>query len=623
MARNRRGRPRRSWAAPPSPRARAAAAARWRARRVEDRLDVRARRLGVLAAQAVVRSGLQHSTATGWRSSQSMRRARRPRSRRSRPRSRRGSAARPRRSSAWTSAGYASLGSRPRPAVRLVPTNRITGRSSAPRPRRCRRAGARRARPTARARAGARLGTRTSAASDTSPPRTSAARFADIMPRGPDTQIMSILRCESLTRTYPSGGREITVLRDITFELEAGRMLAITGPSGSGKSTLLGLLAGLDRPDARARGPRRPRPRRAQRGRARAAAGRDGRLRVPVLPPDPDAHRARERAGAARAARRGRPRRAPTSCCSASASATAATTTPPSSRAASSSASRWRAPSRTGPKLLFADEPTGNLDAANGQNVVELLAELNRELGHDAGARDARARARRARATACSGCATGPWSRTRRSRERPLPLRPLARLARGPRLAAARAADRGRDRDRRRRARRDQLLHRQPARRRSSGRRARCSAPTSRSRRAGPVRARRPRASSPRSRRATRPAAELARVVSFGAMAYRPGGDDDAARAGARGRPRLPVLRHDRDRARPASGAASPRRAARSPTRRCSRCSAPRSATRSRSARRASSCARPSSTCRATSACAAPSARASTSRARASPRPAC
>jgi putative ABC transport system ATP-binding protein len=33
------------------------------------------------------------------------------------------------------------------------------------------------------------------------------------------------------------------------------------------------------------------------------------------------------------------------------------------------------------PKLLFADEPTGNLDAANGHNVVELLAELNRELG--------------------------------------------------------------------------------------------------------------------------------------------------------------------------------------------------------------------------------------------------
>ncbi|HYN04146.1 MAG TPA: ATP-binding cassette domain-containing protein, partial [Vicinamibacteria bacterium] len=59
---------------------------------------------------------------------------------------------------------------------------------------------------------------------------------------------MSILCCESLTRSYVSGGREITVLRDTTFDLEPGAFLAVTGPSGSGKSTLLGLLAGLDRP---------------------------------------------------------------------------------------------------------------------------------------------------------------------------------------------------------------------------------------------------------------------------------------------------------------------------------------------------------------------------------------
>jgi putative ABC transport system ATP-binding protein len=55
---------------------------------------------------------------------------------------------------------------------------------------------------------------------------------------------MCILRCESLARSYVSGGREITVVRDITFDLEPGGFLAVTGPSGSGKSTLLGLLAG-------------------------------------------------------------------------------------------------------------------------------------------------------------------------------------------------------------------------------------------------------------------------------------------------------------------------------------------------------------------------------------------
>jgi putative ABC transport system ATP-binding protein len=55
-----------------------------------------------------------------------------------------------------------------------------------------------------------------------------------------------MLRAESLTQSYVSGGRELTVLRDITFALEPAAFLAIVGPSGSGKSTLLGLLAGLD-----------------------------------------------------------------------------------------------------------------------------------------------------------------------------------------------------------------------------------------------------------------------------------------------------------------------------------------------------------------------------------------
>ncbi|NIR46385.1 MAG: ABC transporter ATP-binding protein [Gemmatimonadetes bacterium] len=53
---------------------------------------------------------------------------------------------------------------------------------------------------------------------------------------------------EGLEQTYMSGGRPLTVLSDIDLELEEGDAVAIVGPSGSGKTTLLGLLAGLDLP---------------------------------------------------------------------------------------------------------------------------------------------------------------------------------------------------------------------------------------------------------------------------------------------------------------------------------------------------------------------------------------
>ena len=58
-----------------------------------------------------------------------------------------------------------------------------------------------------------------------------------------------ILKVEQLGRTYTSGSRQLTVLEDINFELEEGATLAIVGPSVSGKTTLLGLCAGLDQPD--------------------------------------------------------------------------------------------------------------------------------------------------------------------------------------------------------------------------------------------------------------------------------------------------------------------------------------------------------------------------------------
>lgn len=57
----------------------------------------------------------------------------------------------------------------------------------------------------------------------------------------------SILKVESLSKVYRSGERDLTVLNDVSFAIEEGRSCAIVGPSGSGKTTLLGLCAGLDR----------------------------------------------------------------------------------------------------------------------------------------------------------------------------------------------------------------------------------------------------------------------------------------------------------------------------------------------------------------------------------------
>jgi putative ABC transport system ATP-binding protein len=57
-----------------------------------------------------------------------------------------------------------------------------------------------------------------------------------------------MLFAEHLTKTYRSGDRSLTVLHDISFEIEDGSITSIVGPSGSGKTTLLGLCAGLDHP---------------------------------------------------------------------------------------------------------------------------------------------------------------------------------------------------------------------------------------------------------------------------------------------------------------------------------------------------------------------------------------
>ena len=57
-----------------------------------------------------------------------------------------------------------------------------------------------------------------------------------------------VLQAENLTKTYTSGDKKLTVLNNVSFQAEQGTSLSIIGPSGSGKTTLLGLCAGLDVP---------------------------------------------------------------------------------------------------------------------------------------------------------------------------------------------------------------------------------------------------------------------------------------------------------------------------------------------------------------------------------------
>lgn len=61
---------------------------------------------------------------------------------------------------------------------------------------------------------------------------------------------MALLKVRNLQKSFRNGNKIVTVLKDINLEVEAGSKLAIVGPSGSGKTTLLNILGTIDRPDA-------------------------------------------------------------------------------------------------------------------------------------------------------------------------------------------------------------------------------------------------------------------------------------------------------------------------------------------------------------------------------------
>ena len=197
----------------------------------------------------------------------------------------------------------------------------------------------------------------------------------------PMTPPSPILEARSLGRTYATTSGPLTVLQDVTFALEAGSTAAIVGPSGSGKTTLLGLCAGLDRASCGEiflEG--QPLHELSEDARARLRNERVGfvfqnfqlmptltALENVLLPLELRGGKFDRKAGMDlldRVGLKGRLNHYPVQLSGGE-----------QQRVALARAFIGR------PAILFADEPTGNLDAETGAAIEEMLFALNREAG--------------------------------------------------------------------------------------------------------------------------------------------------------------------------------------------------------------------------------------------------
>ncbi|MDQ3605884.1 MAG: ABC transporter ATP-binding protein [Gemmatimonadota bacterium] len=190
-----------------------------------------------------------------------------------------------------------------------------------------------------------------------------------------------MLIVQDLQKSYDSGGRPLIVLGEVSFRVAPGERLAIVGPSGSGKTTLLGLLAGLDRPSGGSV---------LMDGVEIAGLTEDGRARlrresigfvfqsfqlIPTLTARENVQVPLDLAGKEDAAARADELLARVGLGDRRHHYPMQLSGGEQQRVAIARAFVHS------PRILFADEPTGNLDAATGARIIELLLELNLERG--------------------------------------------------------------------------------------------------------------------------------------------------------------------------------------------------------------------------------------------------
>ncbi len=188
-----------------------------------------------------------------------------------------------------------------------------------------------------------------------------------------------MLQVRDLVMRLRSGGRAVTILDGVSLDVDAREMVAVTGPSGSGKSTLLGLIAGLDRPTAGSivldgvEITRLDEDALARLRRDRIGFVFQSYHLIPTLTALENVAMPLELAGRPRPLDRARELLAAVGLADRADHYPAQLSGGEQQRVAIARALALR------PRLVLADEPTGNLDSATGAQIIELLLALNRE----------------------------------------------------------------------------------------------------------------------------------------------------------------------------------------------------------------------------------------------------